>query len=161
MILYLNMDTAPKEQKTIESPDQQAESVGLPIEQERIAETAPSSATPAEKQIIVDRTLTPSLPTSAPITAPTKSQLEKEIEDVLAEDLEELYWALPEPERMIFKHKGEETASRIRILLGEAAVRFQEIFNLIVEWLKLLPGVSKFFIEQEAKIKTDKLIKFR
>jgi len=99
--------------------------------------------------------------TTAPVSVPAKSQLEKEIEDVLAEDLEGLYWELSEPERMIFKHGGEETASKIRLLLGETVVRVQEIFNLIVEWLKLLPGVSKFFIEQEAKIKTDKLLKFR
>ena len=98
--------------------------------------------------------------TTAPYVMLPKSQLEKEIEDVLAEDLENLYWDLPEPERLIFKHKGEETASKIRFLLGEATIRVQEIFRLIVEWLKFLPGVSHFFIEQEAKIKTDKVLKF-
>ena len=96
-----------------------------------------------------------------PLATPTKSQLQKEIEDVLEEDLHDLYLELAEPERLIFKHKGEVTASKIRLLLGETKVRVQEIFRLIVEWLRFLPGVSQFFIEKEAKIKTDKLLRFR
>lgn len=95
------------------------------------------------------------------VQLPVKSQLQKEIEDVLEEDLETIYWELSEPERLIFRHKGEETASKIRLLLGETTVRVQEVFRLIIEWLKLLPGVSKFFIEREAKIKTDKILRFR
>lgn len=97
---------------------------------------------------------------SAAAEAP-KSQLQIEIENVLAEDLEELYWSMSEPERIIFKYKGEEMASKIRIMLAETSLRIREIFNLIVDWLKLLPGVSQFFIEQEAKIKMDKIIKFK
>jgi len=27
-----------------------------------------------------------------------------------------------------------------------------------LDWLKILPGVNKFFLEQEAKIKTDKIL---
>jgi hypothetical protein len=27
-----------------------------------------------------------------------------------------------------------------------------------LQWLKLLPGVNRFFLEQEAKIKTDRII---
>lgn len=97
----------------------------------------------------------------SPLYAPPKSQLQKEIEDVLEEDLESIYWELSEPERLIFKHRGEEVASKIKLLLGEATVRVQEIFRLIIEWLKLLPGVNQFFVEKEAKIKTDKILRFR
>ena len=34
----------------------------------------------------------------------------------------------------------------------------KKIFQLILEWLKLLPGINRFFLEQEAKIKTDRII---
>jgi hypothetical protein len=156
------MDTPAKEQKTIVPTVPEIESFGRPVEEEPSVETA---ATASSELVPARRVPDSNLPAAsaqviAPISAPAKSQLEKEIEDVLAEDLENLYWELPESERLVFKHKGEETASMIRLLLGEANIRVQEIFRLIVEWLKLMPGISQFFVEQEAKIKTDKLLKF-
>jgi len=30
-----------------------------------------------------------------------------------------------------------------------------------MNWLKLIPGVNKFFLEQEAKIKTDEVLKLK
>ncbi|KKU47801.1 hypothetical protein A3H10_01465 [Candidatus Uhrbacteria bacterium RIFCSPLOWO2_12_FULL_46_10] len=157
------MDAVPKEQKITEPKIQGAESLSPLAEQERPLEIVPpeAPALPSAPPAVASDLLTPSPQEAVLMPASSKSQLEKEIEDVLAEDLEKLYWELPEPERFIFKYKGEETASKIRLLLGETVVRAQEIFRLIVEWLKLLPGVNNFFIEQEAKIKTDKLLKFR
>lgn len=90
-----------------------------------------------------------------------RTELEREIENVLAEDLETIFWNLPEPEREVFKAKGEETASSIRTLLSETTIRIQEIFRLITEWLKSLPGVNSIFVEQEAKNKTDRILKLR
>ncbi len=97
----------------------------------------------------------------APATSPQKSELDKEIEGVLQEDLDELFWNLKPEEQAAFKKKGEETAAGVRTLLGEATVRIQEIFQLILDWLKTLPGVNSFFAEKEAKIKTDKILRFR
>jgi len=34
------------------------------------------------------------------------------------------------------------------------------IMELVYEWLRMIPKVNKFFLEQEAKIKTDKLLKY-
>jgi hypothetical protein len=34
----------------------------------------------------------------------------------------------------------------------------KKIVQAIVEWLKLVPGINKFFIKQTAKIKTDKIL---
>ena len=156
------MDTPAKEQKIIAPTVAEIESLGRPVEQEPPVETTPTD--PSElvptRRVSDSNLLVGSVQDITPIPAPAKSQLEKEIEDVLAEDLESLYWELSESERLVFKHKGEETASMVRLLLGEVNVRVQEIFRLIVEWLKLLPGISQFFVEQEAKIKTDKLLKF-
>ena len=156
------MDTPAKEQKIIAPTVAEIESLGRPVEQEPPVETTPtdSSELVPMRGVSDSNLLVGSVQDITPMPAPAKSQLEKEIEDVLAEDLESLYWELSESERLVFKHKGEETASMVRLLLGEVNVRVQEIFRLIVEWLKLLPGISQFFVEQEAKIKTDKLLKF-
>lgn len=98
----------------------------------------------------------------APAQAPlVKPELQVEIEDILSEDLENLFWGLPETGRAEFKEKGEETARTIREMLGQATVRIQDIFKLIVEWLKTLPGVSAIFVEQEAKNKADRILKLR
>lgn len=137
-----------------------AESKSLPEKETGVEAPKGVNAPIEEKAVGVSARLTAIEPGTAPFYAPA-TQLEKEIESVLEEGLAGLYQELSEPEKIIFKHKGEETASKIRILLGEATVRVQEIFRLIMEWLKILPGVSKFFIEREAKIKTDKLLKFR
>jgi hypothetical protein len=32
-----------------------------------------------------------------------------------------------------------------------------KVLTIIKKWLQTIPGISKFFIEQEAKIKTDKI----
>lgn len=157
------MDTVPKEQEITEPKIQGPESLSPLTEQKRPPEIAPpeAAALPSAPPAAASDLLTVPSQAAALLPAASKSQLEKEIEDVLAEDLEKLYWELPESERFVFKYKGEETASKIRLLLGETVIRAQEIFRLIVEWLKLLPGINNFFIEQEAKIKTDKLLKFR
>jgi len=88
-----------------------------------------------------------------------KSQVLQNIELILQEDIGYLYSELSPPDKEIFKQKGEMTATKIRMLLNEATEKVWQIFKLIVEWLKYLPGVNRSFIEQEAKIKTDKIVR--
>ena len=40
-------------------------------------------------------------------------------------------------------------------------MKIKKIFELLLQWLKLLPGVNKFFLEQEAKIKVDQIMSLR
>ncbi|MFH1187286.1 MAG: hypothetical protein V1688_00300 [bacterium] len=82
----------------------------------------------------------------------------KQIESILQEGLEETYKTMDPVSREQFKTQGEDTARAINILLSKTKVKVKEIVNLIVKWLKLIPGINKFFIEQEAKIKADKLL---
>ncbi len=81
-----------------------------------------------------------------------------EVEKILAEDLEDIYLQMSPEKQKIFKAKGEEVAKKIVQILHGAKIKIQTILNLIREWLQLIPGVNKFFIEQEAKIKTDKIL---
>ncbi|OGY43375.1 MAG: hypothetical protein A2729_04340 [Candidatus Buchananbacteria bacterium RIFCSPHIGHO2_01_FULL_39_14] len=95
------------------------------------------------------------------VEASGKSQSLIQIEKILEEDLAETYFRLEPELRQKFKTKGEKTALKISELLGQAKVRVKNIFRLILDWLKLIPGVNKFFLIQEAKIKTDRIMKLR
>lgn len=93
-------------------------------------------------------------------TQPVKpiDRLEGEIDDVLEENLKDVYLSLSPAERTAFRAKGEETRSRIRELARSVKINAKKIFQLIRDWLKMIPGVNRFFLEQEAKIKTDKIL---
>jgi len=82
----------------------------------------------------------------------------KQIEKVLEEDLGEIYNNLTPQEQKVFKVKGEETARSIfQLVYHKAKVKVKKIVKLIRNWLKSVPGINKFFLEQEAKIKADKI----
>lgn len=82
----------------------------------------------------------------------------KSIENILQKGLEETYKAMDPVSREQFKTQGEDTAKAINILLSKTKVKAKEIVDLIIKWLKLIPGINKFFAEQEAKIKADELM---
>ena len=86
---------------------------------------------------------------------------EKEIEKTLEVGLEDIYKNMSIEKRGEFKRAGEETADKINKLLEKTKVKAKKIINLIKKWLSLIPGVNKFFLEQEAKIKTDEIMKLK
>ncbi len=100
-------------------------------------------------------------PTMTPITAvvsPVKDELEQEIEEVLAEDLGKIYQNLSAEKKQEFKREGERTAGLIRQMLQKGKFHARKILRLIRHWLRLIPGVNRFFLEQTSKIKTDRII---
>ena len=108
----------------------------------------------------------------APVSAPTdgqsidsvqsvNTQIDErfsEIENILEDDLGDIYFSLSPTKQQEFKIKGEETTSKILNLLTKPKVKAKKIVTLIKEWLSIVPGVNKFFLEQTAKIKADKII---
>lgn len=80
------------------------------------------------------------------------------VEQIMQDGLEDAFLELSPIEQQEFKIKGEQTALEIRTLLRSTHVKVKKVFQLIVEWLKMLPGINRFYLMQEAKIKTDKLI---
>lgn len=90
--------------------------------------------------------------------ATTKDFILSQVEELLSDDLLGLYSELPRSTQAEFKAKGEETASKIQQMIKSARVVAKEVLDLIVSWLRIIPGVNKFFLEQEAKIKTDKIL---
>tara|TARA_Y100000031_G_scaffold127861_1_gene145782 strand:+ start:304 stop:822 length:519 start_codon:yes stop_codon:yes gene_type:complete len=89
---------------------------------------------------------------------PEEDHLTEEVEDILEEDLDEMYHQLPPDKQLEFKAKGEETVGLITQMVESTKVKSGKIVGWIKGWLKLIPGVNKFFLEQEAKIKTDKIL---
>jgi len=81
-----------------------------------------------------------------------------QVEKVMEEDLGDAFRELTPIQKEEFKIKGEQVAFEIRDLLKKTHLKAKTIFKLIFEWLKMLPGINKFFLEQEAKIKTDKIL---
>lgn len=86
------------------------------------------------------------------------SPLHQIVEAILEKDLEDLYLQMDETAQEKFKNKGEETATEIIKLINQTKATFKRVFTLIKAWLKVIPGVSKFFIEQDAKIKADRIL---
>jgi len=99
--------------------------------------------------------------TPATTLATEKDELTLQIEKVLEEDIEDIYFNMPPDAQKQFRKKGEETANKIKKLLGEIKIKTKEIIKLIVEWLRVIPNVNKFFIEQEAKIKAEKIFNIK
>lgn len=85
-------------------------------------------------------------------------QLRRQVESILAEGLEQTYAKMPREKQQEFKQQGEETAAKVAKLLSSAKVMAKKIFLLIFKWLRIIPGVNKYFLEQEAKIKAERLL---
>ncbi|HBW74026.1 MAG: hypothetical protein UX10_C0009G0006 [Candidatus Magasanikbacteria bacterium GW2011_GWA2_45_39] len=97
---------------------------------------------------------------SAPVApAPQpKSELLLEVEDILSEDLAPVYQKMTPENQRKFKAKGEEIARTIWQMMETAKLQLKKILTLLREWLKMIPSVNRYFLEQETKIKIDKII---
>lgn len=85
-------------------------------------------------------------------------EVARRVEKILEEDLSDAFGRLSPLAQQEFKLKGEQASKKIRELLRSTHLKVKKIFHLIFEWLRLLPGINHFFLEQEAKIKTDRII---
>lgn len=133
-------------------------------------------ATPEAKDAIESRPAPAEAPRETPQAAPvaqashvvpieervatpaTKSERLHGIEKVMTSGLEEIYSSLDPRTKAIVKTEGEKTASQIEQLLERGQAAAKKILHLIRSWLQKIPGVNKFFLEQESKIKTDKIM---
>jgi len=143
-----------------EEPIEQAPEAETGIEKEALPEQAGEKPELEKKQ----EQAAPSAATTAPVSeaeVKEKPQDLVDIEKILSEGLEDMYKELPENRRNEFKQAGEETAGKIQVMLKSAKVKVKKVIDLIKNWLKMIPGVNKHFLEKEAKIKADKLMHMR
>ncbi|MFZ6035844.1 MAG: hypothetical protein ACOYUK_01765 [Patescibacteria group bacterium] len=147
-------------ERPVPQPEQPPVPDTLP-EREAMPELAPE--TMPEQQPESEQSRLQYAPPAPPVqTQPVSKDPQVEhIENILAEHLEGIFVNMSPQEQMAFKVKGEETATKINVLLQETKIKVRSILDLIREWLQLIPGVNRFFVEQEAKIKTDRLLNLR
>lgn len=93
-------------------------------------------------------------------TTDPRSGVLKQVEGLLADGLQSLYLSLPESGRAAFKRNGEAVAQKITDMIIIGKVKVKEVWKLIGEWLRVVPGVNRYFLEQEIKIKTDRIMMF-
>lgn len=145
----------------IKTSENQKESLMTVVEKEKTNE-----AQVLEKNEEADQDLKKNKFEDPKIVAQNNSQAvlkkrEEAIDNILADGLSNIFLKMNETQQQDFKEKGEQTAKKINILLSDAKTRANKIIDLIRKWLKLIPGVNKFFIEQETKLKADKIMKIR
>ena len=149
----------PKFEQPVKTPEQ----VTSPIEAdetktEQVIEQKPETAT--EKQA---ETALPTAPVSKTTTSQatdTQEQTQlKQVESILSAGLDNIFLTMDSATQVRFKAKGEETTQKINTLINSGKIRLKKVIELIIEWLRIIPKVNAYFLEQEAKIKADAIMK--
>lgn len=95
---------------------------------------------------------------AVPAPKRVKSETLEKIEYIMEEDLAHVYKEMPPDIQREFREKGEETAMQIESMMYKVKIHSKKIFKLLFGWLKIIPGVNRFFLKQEAKLKTDEIM---
>jgi len=98
---------------------------------------------------------------SSVLVSASDYERQKQIDKILAEGLNDVFLSMNPKEQQKFREEGEKTVKKINELLTHAKVKLNKIINLIRRWLKLIPKVNNHFLEQEAKIKADRIMKLK
>ncbi|MBI2411416.1 MAG: hypothetical protein HYV32_06005 [Candidatus Kerfeldbacteria bacterium] len=96
----------------------------------------------------------------APIV-PVKTAARVDIESILSDGLTKIYQSMTPEEQLKFRTKGEESASAIEQMMTTFSATARRVLQLIRDWLATIPRVNKYFLEQESKIKTDRMMKLQ
>ena len=133
------------------------------VEREFVPEKAPETVAPVQEgetfkpQVAPQPAIQPQ-----PIQAPAVKDPEvQEIEGILSEGLQDVYQNLDPQAKQRFRQKGEEAATMIKQMTYSVKFTFKWLVGVITSWLSTIPKVNKFFLEQEAKIKADRLINWK
>lgn len=149
-ILKPNFEQAPVQEN-------QSEQVASPENKVEIA---------TEKKAVNEQLVDNSLPADNQIQNQTQSVIQltprqEEIDDILEDGLAEIYVTLTPEKQAELRQVGGETVRQIDQLLDHAKSQINKIIGLIRKFLLVIPGVNRFFLEQEVKIKADKIISLK
>ncbi len=146
-------------------PETPATEHPAPLDANREQLPSPEAGIVMQKESFLDETIESLKQTLRISRKPRQKQIPQvrddltvKIEHIMQAGLEDAYRELPVVKQQEFKIKGEETAQAIRGLMKSTHVKIKKIFKLLMEWLKLLPGINRFYLEQEAKIKADRIV---
>lgn len=122
---------------------------------------APEKPAPKEEaeEIITPVELTaPARPAAPAVPKVQKDPTTVAVEKILEEDLGDLYIKLDPQTKEKVKQEGDVVVGKIRTMVDSFRVKARVVLHLIRDWLRTIPGINKYFLEQEAKIKTDKIL---
>jgi hypothetical protein len=114
-----------------------------------------------QNNIISEKIVETKFSSSGTLVQSSQQKRIKRVEDILEVDLVDIYKKLDPNQRKKFKKRGEEISQVINVLLDGAKIKTKKILSLIKEWLQMIPGVNKFFIEQLAKNKLDEIVQLK
>jgi len=147
----------------LESPSSASEQMhGVENIPEKSPESKPERSIQASQEKNNNASASVSLPNTvgqAPASVSNQEIVLKKVENILASGMEQAFLTMDAATQAKFKVKGEETAKKISTLMQKTKLKAKEVVNLILEWLRIIPKVNKFYIEQEAKIKTDHIMR--
>jgi hypothetical protein len=135
----------PREQKEAGPETEQSPQPEQAAEESPTEESAVVQATPVK------------LPDQPTVSA--KDAYHQRLERLLEDNLVDLYLQMPKAQRQQFRAEGERVASQLRQMIETAKIKAKQVLEIIRNWLKSIPGVSRYFLEQESKIKTDRVIR--
>jgi len=153
--------------KKIESRQLSPQGQNIRSEQGREQQPIPSVEKTPQKEQITEQPAEPQqqaqtqqqVPATQQQPEPTeKNEQIQKIEEILSEDLAEIYKEMSPEVKQEFKTKGEEVTATIRTWIVEAKVVAKNVLELIRDWLNIIPNVNKHYLNQESKIKTDQIM---
>jgi len=139
-------------------PEQIVEQVEAGKEKEPSREKGPSVPEQPDAAVAKQVHAAPSAAGQPSPAAAAKDPYHARSERILEDNLVNVYLSMPPEARARFKAQGEAAALKIRAMLEQAKIKAKEVLKIVWQWLKTIPGVNRYFLEQEAKIKTDKII---
>lgn len=147
------MDGELRPEKILNTPEATAsqEKAGLLDSRKFIETTKPS------EQATVAQAVLPDLQTINTATDTNQIILTK-VEAILSDNMDNIFLSMDLASQAKFKAKGEEVAIAIANILQKTKVQIKNVIALIVDWLRLIPHVNKYYLEQEAKLKADALL---
>ncbi len=135
-------------QQDLQNFEQSAESKDTFLE--KAAEDAPTTMVAQSGQAVAA--------TEAPAQVAQKDEVAVEVDKILEDGLGDFVEDMPAEARQRFLSKGQEVSGQIAGMVRGFRVEVRRVIQLIQDWLQTIPGVNRFFLEQEAKIKTDRIV---
>ena len=135
---------------------------------ERVTQQLESTASP-DTLGVAREPAAPTVPSAssapAPVARPVvveKSPLRENIEAALAdEQLQRIYAGLPPATQGKFRDAGEALAVRLEQMLTTGKFELRVAHGGIKSWLSVIPRTNRFYLDQEAKVKTDSILALR
>lgn len=128
-------------------------------------ESLPETETLAVSQTVASLAPTIAAAAPTPVARPAvveKSPLRQDIESALAdESLQRIYAGLPPVVQGRFRDDGSTLAAWIETAITTGKLILKELHHHIVAWLRIIPRVNHWYLQQEAKVKTDAILAIR